>query len=274
MAQASLVSAQPDNTTEFSYPRVMGNVSFAQVQSLPVSAPVRQIAYGDDPFQFGELWLPPVSGPQAAPLVVFIHGGCWLNAFDIGHTHAFSTALTQHGYAVWSLEYRRTGDAGGGWPGSLQDIKAGLQAIGEFSDYPVDADRVVLAGHSAGGHLALLAGAEYASINAVIGLAAITDIVDYAAGDNSCQTATSQFMGSLPAEQPDDWRAANPAQQTLHPQTLLLTGDADVIVPMSQSQITGANTLIQSGAGHFDWMYPGTPAFHLFLQMIANVTQR
>lgn len=269
LLMTSMVSAQSANTTEISYPRVAADVTFAQVQSLPVSRHTRQIAYGDNALQFGELWLPATSAADDIPLVVFIHGGCWLNAYDIGHTHALSTALTQQGFAVWSLEYRRTGDAGGGWPGTLQDIRAGLMAIDDLSAFGVDTSRVVLAGHSAGGHLALLAAGDQ-PFKAVIGLAAITDVIEYAAGSNSCQTATSQFMGSQPEEQADEWRAANPVQQRLHPRTLLLAGDADAIVPLSQAQIAGISTLIQPGAGHFDWVHPGTPAFNLFVQMVRN----
>ena len=56
----------------------------------------------------------------------------------------------------------------------------------------------VLAGHSAGGHLALLAGqhdnAEMPAFDKVIGLAAITDVATYAVGENSCQTATPAFL--------------------------------------------------------------------------------
>ncbi|WP_156412750.1 alpha/beta hydrolase [Pseudohongiella spirulinae] len=269
LLMTSVVSAQSGNTTEISYPRVAADVTFAQVQSLSASRPARQIAYGDDALQFGELWLPATSAADDAPLVVFIHGGCWLNAYDIGHTHALSTALAQQGFAVWSLEYRRTGDQGGGWPGTLQDIRAGLLAIDDLSAFGVDASRVVLAGHSAGGHLALLAAGDQ-PFKAVIGLAAITDVIEYAAGSNSCQTATSQFMGSQPEEQADEWRAANPVQQRLHPRTLLLAGDADAIVPLSQAQVAGISTLIQPGAGHFDWVHPGTPAFNLFVQMVRN----
>ena len=82
------------------------------------------MSYAGQPQQYGELWLPEGIGPF--PVVVFVHGGCWLNAFDITHTHAASTALAQAGYAVWSLEYRRVGDPGGGWPGTFDDISLGV----------------------------------------------------------------------------------------------------------------------------------------------------
>jgi len=60
----------------------------------------------------------------------------------------------------------------------------------------------VVVGHSAGGHLALLAGSELPELKAVVGLAAITDIVAYSEGQNSCQQATPQFMGGALLKNP------------------------------------------------------------------------
>ena len=74
----------------------------------------RRIPYGEDPLQFGDLYLP--DGPGPHPVVVFFHGGCWLSAFDIQHTARFADALAGAGIATWSVEYRRVGDSGGGWP--------------------------------------------------------------------------------------------------------------------------------------------------------------
>ncbi|AGH46129.1 alpha/beta hydrolase family protein [Paraglaciecola psychrophila] len=65
---------------------------------------------------------------HANPLVILIHGGCWLRAYDIQHTFALNIGLAQAGFNVWSLEYRRSGDIGGGWPSSYDDVKAGILA--------------------------------------------------------------------------------------------------------------------------------------------------
>lgn len=251
------------------YAAVDANVPFSSVASLPADTPAVRLAYGNDPLQFGELWLPAAAEP--ASLVVFVHGGCWLNAYDVQHTYALSTALTQAGYAVWSLEYRRTGDPGGGWPGTFEDIQAGLAFVDNLAEYGVTTDQYVLAGHSAGGHLALLAGARVSAVRAVIGLAAITDIEAYAEGNNSCQTATPQFMGGTPTEKPADYLAANPAAHSRYANTILLHGSADAIVPIEQAQLAQATRVIEAEAGHFDWVHPGTPAFGTLLLTLQQV---
>ena len=111
-------------------------------------------AYGDDPLQFGELTLPAGSGPH--PVVVFIHGGCWLGQYDLPHSRALAVALAKDGFAVWNLEYRRVGNPGGGWPGTFLDIARGADHLTTLAGkHKLDLSRVIACGHSAGGQLAL-----------------------------------------------------------------------------------------------------------------------
>lgn len=253
---------------------VKSNVSYKSVTELGFDKANEKLVYGDEnpELQYGLLWLPkkPAVGGNA-PLIVLIHGGCWLNAFDIRHSYPLSSALAQAGYGVWSLEYRRTGDEGGGWPGSYEDIRQGLAYTSMLKDYPVDLDRMVIMGHSAGGHLALLAAAENQDIDAIIGLAAITDIMSYSRGSNSCQTATIDFMGGVYEAIPAIYQAANPASRSVHNKTLLLQGDIDTIVPFEQSELPGATPLLLEGAGHFDWVHPGTGAYQLLLSTLEDL---
>ena len=176
-----------------SFAPVAENVTFDRAQTLPHREPDAMVAYGDNALQYGLLWVPNMSAN--APLVILIHGGCWLNSFDVNHSRPLATALNQEGFAVWSLEYRRTGDPGGGWPGTLEDIQLALSQLERLSSYAIDLSRVAIAGHSAGGHLALMAGADLTPVQAVIGLAAIVDIETYSRGTNSCQTAGPDFIG-------------------------------------------------------------------------------
>ena len=74
------------------YPPVPAEVSFDAVLALPHGEPDQVLRYGEAAPQFAELWLP--AGASPAPVVVFIHGGCWLNAFGIDHTRALATALS------------------------------------------------------------------------------------------------------------------------------------------------------------------------------------
>jgi len=258
------------------YPAVENNVSYQQVTAVAYTPAAARLNYAEDKpdLQYGLLWLPEASGRgEKSPLVVLIHGGCWLNAYDIRHTWPMSTALAQAGYAVWSLEYRRTGDPGGGWPGTFDDIKAGLAYLPELREFPIDLNRVAVAGHSAGGHLALLAGAETDGLRAVVGLAAITDIIEYSKGDNSCQAATPKFMGGSYEEHPDAYAAANPAGKQMRSTTVLLQGDMDAIVPLRQSTLVEATVHVQEGAGHFDWVHPGTAAFQRLLATLDELLQ-
>ncbi|MBG22720.1 MAG: alpha/beta hydrolase [Idiomarinaceae bacterium] len=251
------------------------NVSFSDVLAVPFANPDQRIHYGDSPLQFAEHWQ--VDKRQSsAPIILSIHGGCWLNAYAIEHTYAMNTALRDAGFEVWSLEYRRVGDDGGGWPGSFTDIQNGLVTIAaQYGGEQALAQRdVTLIGHSAGGHLALLAGQQATElVDRIVGLAAITDIKAYAAGENSCQQAGKRFM-----EGADDqaWKAANPAEQAAHPATYLFHGDADSIVPLTQSREFATREQVEvvwlEGAGHFDVIDPQSRAWLTILNKLKQLS--
>src|SRR5947209_7521731 len=137
-----------------------------------------RIAYGSDPNQFGDLRLP--SNKQSAPLLMFIHGGYWRARYDLTHAGHLCAALASAGVATWNLEYRRVGNAGGGWPGTFEDIAAAREYAKQnakelASKFGVDASQFVVAGHSAGGALALWLAARDPSIKAVASLAGVND---------------------------------------------------------------------------------------------------
>lgn len=268
-----------------SYPQIDNNVPYAEVIKLPFQVADHKIPYGKALLQYGLFWEAQADDHEH-PLVIFIHGGCWLNAFDIKHTYPFATALSQEGYPVWSLEYRRIGDEGGGWPGTYQDIVAGIRAAKDLGSYGVDASSVIIMGHSAGGHLAVLASTELEelesnAVKGVVGLAAITNIQQYAEGKNSCQTATPALFGGTYEEKQPAYDAANLAakfhskdKKPLVPKTYLLHGDKDAIVPISHAKLNTATTVIEEGAGHFDWIHPGSNAFQRLLQVLNGLVEK
>jgi len=113
-----------------------------------------RVPYGSETHQFGDLRLPKGNGPH--PVVMNIHGGFWRNEYDLTHASHLCAALTAKGVATWNLEYRRVGDEGGGWPGTFSDITNGYRFIAQLPKrYYLDAEKVVVMGHSAGGQLAL-----------------------------------------------------------------------------------------------------------------------
>ncbi|MCC5854141.1 MAG: alpha/beta hydrolase [Idiomarina sp.] len=248
------------------------SVSFQDVLDLPTREPDQRITYGSAEPQFAELWLPlqytESEVEHRAPVVVFIHGGCWLNSFNVGHTHGLMTALTEAGFAAWNIEYRRLDDEGGGWPGSLEDVQQALETLFALDHPAIDTERVVVAGHSAGGHLALLATRhEEERVRHVIGLAAITDLARYAAGESGCEQAAARLQ-AMAGHDREAIRSMNPRGQSLHPQITLFQGESDFIVRPEQAELPGANQRLIERAGHFDMIHPSTPTGQELFQLL------
>ncbi|HEY1158733.1 MAG TPA: alpha/beta hydrolase [Arthrobacter sp.] len=114
--------------------------------------------YGQDPSQWGELFLPDLPpGGKHRGVVVVIHGGYWRSQYGAELGEPLAQDLADRGMAAWNLEYRRAGN-GGGWPGTFQDILAGIDKLRALAEpHSLDLSNVVALGHSAGGHLAVWA---------------------------------------------------------------------------------------------------------------------
>jgi acetyl esterase/lipase len=120
----------------------------------------KRIAYGADPLQYADLWLPEGKGPF--PTVLMIHGGCWLSGIAEADIMDYAAgALRDRGIAVWNIDYRGVDRPGGGYPGTFADVAAASDALrDQAARYNLSLDRLVAFGHSAGGHLALWSAAR------------------------------------------------------------------------------------------------------------------
>jgi acetyl esterase/lipase len=170
-------------------------------RSTPAMA--ERIGYGQMPSQFGQLWLPVGSGP--APVAILVHGGCWQSSYGLDLMDPMADDLHGRGIAVWNIEYRRLGEAGGGYPGTFLDVGQAVDALrGMPQRQRLDLRRIVAIGHSAGGHLALwaaarqrlpqgspLAVADPQQIGAVVTLAGINDLAAYRANGPACGGAAT-----------------------------------------------------------------------------------
>ncbi|HEX7316481.1 MAG TPA: alpha/beta hydrolase [Pyrinomonadaceae bacterium] len=275
----------------FAQPAGAQNLSFEEIERLPASPADYRIAYGDETLQFGDLRLPPGKGPH--PVVIVIHGGCWYSEYDLKHVAAFSAALTRTaGVATWSLEYRRVGDTGGGWPGTFQDVARGADYLRVLArTYPLDLRRVVVVGHSAGGQLALWLAARqrlprdsplYSTdplpLLGVVSLAGITDLRGYGSG---CGGAVTKLLGGSPDEVPLRYRQASPIELLpLRVKQRLIHGLLDTIVPPEQSrdyEVAARRAgndvkLVTVGeAGHFDLVAPQASAWPAVREAIRSL---
>lgn len=96
----------------------------------------------------------PVSKQDRPPLIVWLHGGAWKSG---SKSKCGITWMTSHGYAVASVDYRLSGEAQ--FPALVHDCKAAIRWLrSQAADRGYSADRIGIAGSSAGGHLAALVG--------------------------------------------------------------------------------------------------------------------
>jgi acetyl esterase/lipase len=173
----------------------------------PPQADLR-VAYGSDASQFVDLRLPKGEGAHA--LAIVIHGGFWRAKYDLGYTGHLCAALTAKGIATANMEYRRVGNAGGGWPGTFADVRAGYQFLLQNAQkYGFDARRVLVVGHSAGGLLGLCLAARESGVKAVVSLAGVVDL-QRAYALHLSHDAVVEFLGGTPAEVGDHYREADP----------------------------------------------------------------
>ncbi len=246
-----------------------------EAMALPRPPADARLTYAPHPSAFGDLRLPDGDGPF--PVVILVHGGCWLADYDLGYLSALAAAITAEGYATWSIEYRRVGEEGGGWPGTFTDVAAAADHLRQLArSYPLDLDRVVAAGHSAGGHLALwlaarqaldaddpLRGPDPLPLAGVIGLAAIGDLAAYDAPEG-CGAVVPDLLGGSPDAHPDRLRRASPIESLpLGLPQILIAGGRDTIVPASHARdyaaAAGADpvTVVEvASAGHFELVVP------------------
>lgn len=237
------------------------------------------IRYGAAPSQVIEVFRPKGQGPH--PVVVLLHGGCYLREFEgLAQTSGIAADLAGRGYAVWNVEYRRLPEAGSGYPGTFQDVSTAIDRIrDEAKRYDLDPSRVVAVGHSAGGHLALWAAArgrlpkdsplyraDPLKLTAAVSLAGIGDIEGQ--GDVFSRACGAETFPKMVGQHFAD---TSPAEllPTGVP-ILLIQGAYDHVMPpftalqyAEQVRKAGdaAQVITLPDAGHFDVVIPTTPAW-------------
>lgn len=246
----------------------------------PRIEPAARIAYGSAPAHVVELFLPK-GGRGPYPVVVLIHGGCFLAEYEgLPQTSGLAADLAGRGYAVWNVEYRKLGEEGAGYPGTFLDVADAVDRLrNEAPKYRLDPQRVVAVGHSAGGHLALWAAsraklpkdsplwrADPLPIRGVVSLGGIGDLKPHAgifAG--ACGPSIAQVAP------PRTYPETSPAEllPTGVPVTMI-HGEFDHVMPPDTGQAYAATVrkagdkaeaIEIKGVGHFDPVMPTSEAW-------------
>jgi acetyl esterase/lipase len=256
----------------------VGRESIQVLFEPPPPDPDARIAYGGEPLQFGDLRLPPGRGPH--PLVVFVHGGYWQAIYNLTHAGHLCVDLADHGVATWNVEYRRVGDPGGGWPGCLDDVDAALAHVRRLAErYPLDLERVVLMGHSAGGQLALLAARQTPiGLRGAVSLAGVVDLrLIHETGDDNGVIA--RMLGGPPEHAPELWRDASPRSYIpLGVPFVLACGTEDVhwepnVLVAEEALAAGDDVELVPlpGAGHFELVDPRAAEWEMIREKVQGL---
>jgi acetyl esterase/lipase len=222
-----------------------------------------------------------------------IHGGFWRAEYDRTHTGPLAAELAAQGYPVAQLEYRRTGQPGGGWPGTLEDVVAGVAALPAlFADAlpevrtasgdgsrslrgvrraELELSKPILLGHSAGGQLALHCAATVPDrVGGVLALAPVADLTEAYRLDLD-GGAVAALLGGGPDQVPERYAAADPARRVpLQTRIVIVHGALDRQVPVEISRryaaaagaAGGDVTLVElPDCEHFGLIDPRSPAW-------------
>lgn len=225
-------------------PRLM---DWPDLLGRPSPKPGRSIAYGQDPLQRIDLWLP--AGKPPFPTVLMIHGGCWLtDVADRSIMNWIADDLAKRGIAVWNIDYRGVDRAGGGYPGTYRDVAAAADLlVRDGAAYGLKTDRIVVVGHSAGGHLGLWLAARGALPRssplhadaplrpaAVISQGGIPDLraIGQAKGHGCGTEGALAMAGSPTADRPDVYADTSPPEMPASGvDEIQVNGDVDPIAP-------------------------------------------
>jgi len=277
-AGAPASGAAPDPS-----PRLM---TPSDLQALPSRPPTLRAPYGPELSQYGELRVPRGAGPH--PVAVLIHGGCfkamYAKAQELGPV---GDTLAAEGIATWNVEYRRLGEPGAGWPGTWLDIGMAVDHLRALAAvHRLDLSRVIVIGHSAGGHLAMHAAArarlspesplhvpDPLPLRGVIDLAGPVDLaVNIPGYQSACGDAViTQLVGGTPETVPRRYADVSPSRLVpLGIPQVIVIGEHEGFAPkrVLEAHVRAAREagdavrlIVLPGMGHFELAMPNTPAW-------------
>ena len=230
------------------------------------------VAYGPDPLQKMDIYLPASRRVDSTKVLVMIHGGAWIGGDKSDFVLGIDTLKKRlPDYAIFNINYRLSTGTVNIFPTQEQDVKYAVEYIyGKASDYLVS-NKFVLLGASAGGHLAMLQGYKDSipvKVKAIVSFFGPSDLVDMyinpAGGNPLLTVALGQAVGKTLIQDPQLYLQSSPINyiNSSSPPTILLHGGMDPLVRPEQSS-TVRDKLVLFGAigqyvfyptgGHGNW---------------------
>jgi acetyl esterase/lipase len=211
------------------------------------------VRYGSNPSQLLDVWRRKDLPAEPAPVLIFVPGGAWIHGSRMLQGYALMSHLAELGWVCLSIDYRVAPHHL--WPAHITDVKTAIAwARANVDKFGGDRNFVAVAGSSAGGHLAALAGltindkemqAELpegsdTSVDAVVGIYGRYDWEDRSTAERV------RFMDFLErvvvkhrtSRHPEIFRKASPIAR-VHPKAppfLVVHGTGDTVIPVAQAR--------------------------------------
>jgi acetyl esterase/lipase len=221
-----------------------------------------EVAYGSDPEQTMDIYLPSGRSADTTKLLLMIHGGAWMSG-DKSEFTPYISKLQQlfPGYAIANMDYRLATVSGNFFPTQENDVKAAISLLMSKRTEYLFSDKIVLFGASAGGHLSALQAYKYSSpkIRVVVDMFGPSDMVDLFNSSNfQSQAALQILMNGTPTSNPAIYQNSSPINfvTAQSPPTIIFHGDQDLLVNVSQS-VELKNALQAAGVPVQLEIYPG-----------------
>jgi acetyl esterase/lipase len=211
------------------------------------------VRYGDHPSQLLDVWRPKDLPVEPAPVMIFVPGGAWVHGGRQLQGYALMSHLAQQGWVCLSVNYRVAPHHR--WPQHITDVKTAIAwARANVDRFGGDRNFVAVAGCSAGGHLAALAGLTQndpemqadlpedsdTSVDAVVGIYGRYDWEDRSTPERE---RFVDFLERVVVKRkidrhPEIFRKASPMAQ-IHPDAppfLVIHGSGDSVIPVAQAR--------------------------------------
>lgn len=230
------------------------------------------VAYGPDPAQVMDIYLPADRRSDSTKVMIMIHGGAWSAGDKADFAFAVDTMKRRlPNYAIFNINYRLSNGTINTFPTQEVDVQAAVRYIfGKAGDYQVST-KFVLLGASAGGHLAMLQGYKDSlpvKPRAIVSFFGPSDLVDMyfnpVANNPLLPVVMAQTIGKTPFQDPLLYLDSSPVNfiSAGSPPTILLHGGLDPLVSPSQSVAVKTKLALLNianqyvfypSAGHGDW---------------------
>lgn len=274
-------------TPEATYQKLFREYPFISIadQDVPASVIERKnityVRYGIKKLQL-DLYLPSSKSHKKRPAIMFVHGGGWRSGYRTNFT-PFAIAMAERGYAAATVSYRLSSEAL--YPAAIHDVRAAIRWVRSNADrYNIDGGKIAVAGGSAGGQIASLAGVTGnddkfdpqgksshipSSVQAIINIDGLSDFTSEAArfhedDPRKNPSAAAAWFGGRYAEKADLWHEASPIFYVSEnmPPILFLISDQERF-SIGYKEMT--EKMKSSGVPYQVTRLPGTPhSFWLF----------